>query len=209
MPILRSGGIPAGYPFGKWPRGIHLLYVPGRERGGGGFRGGDDRDQWNEQFCPDGINANAALLVGIGSKDFGGDHPLSGMYLQRKLEQAAFQLAGGSYLAPAQRVEDFLQNISSTADGRCDAYLWARDRSQQFIGLFARLCGGIHAPGNFGHGSEAAWICLSRCGFDWVETRSSAPVRLLREKISSLFPWLVCIPVEKEPDMPEGLCLRL
>ena len=166
MPILRSGGIPAGYPFGKWPRGIHLRMCPGGSVVAAASEEGMTVTNGMSNFARDGINANAALLVGIGPKDFGGDHPLSGMYLQRKLEQAAFQLAGGSYLVRL-RGWKISCKIYLPLDGRCGAYLWARDRSQQFIGLFARLCGGIHAPGNFGHGSEAAWICLSRCGFDW------------------------------------------
>ena len=35
----------------------------------------------------DGVNANSALLVNVVPKDFGSDHPLAGMYFQRKIEQ--------------------------------------------------------------------------------------------------------------------------
>ena len=56
----------------------------------------------------DGRNANAAVLVGVRPEDFGGDHPLAGMYLQRRIEQAAFRCAGGGFRAPCQRVGDFL-----------------------------------------------------------------------------------------------------
>ena len=131
-------------------------------------------------FARDGINANAALLVGIGPKDFGGDHPLSGMYLQRKLEQAAFQLAGGSYLAPAQRVEDFLQNISSTRMGDV-APTYGRgivpsnlsDCLPDFVVESMRQ--GILAMDRKLRGFAYPDAVLTG-----VETRSSAPVRLLR-----------------------------
>ena len=59
-------------------------------------------------FARDGENANAALLVGVQPDDFGSGHPLAGIALQRTLEQKAFALGGGTYRAPAQRVEDFL-----------------------------------------------------------------------------------------------------
>ncbi|MBR4080912.1 MAG: hypothetical protein IKK21_03900, partial [Clostridia bacterium] len=61
-----------------------------------------------------GENANAALLVGVRPEDFGDDHPLAGFVWQRSIEQAAFRAGGGGFLAPAQRVEDFLQDRAST-----------------------------------------------------------------------------------------------
>lgn len=62
-------------------------------------------------------NANSALLVGVEPKDFGGDHPLQGMYWQRELEEKAFQAGGGNYKAPAQLVGDLLKNRASTKLG--------------------------------------------------------------------------------------------
>ena len=65
----------------------------------------------------DGANANAALLVGLKPEDIPGDGPLAGMYWQRAIERAAFEAAGRSYRAPAQRLGDFLdiQSFSQTA----------------------------------------------------------------------------------------------
>lgn len=68
-------------------------------------------------FARNGKNANSALLVGIGPSDFGDVHPLAGMYLQRKLEQRAFELGGKTYAAPVQRVEDFIERRASTRLG--------------------------------------------------------------------------------------------
>lgn len=61
----------------------------------------------------DGENSNAALLVGIDTKDFPSEHPLAGIYYQREIEHKAFKLAGGDYRAPAQLVGDFLKGIES------------------------------------------------------------------------------------------------
>ncbi len=52
-------------------------------------------------------NANAGIVVNVTLADFPG-HPLAGIALQRRLETYAFQLGGGSYEAPAQRLGDFL-----------------------------------------------------------------------------------------------------
>ena len=64
-----------------------------------------------------GENANAALLVTVNPKDFPGDGPLAGMYWQRSIEQAAYAVAGGGYLAPAQTVGDFLADRPSEGPG--------------------------------------------------------------------------------------------
>lgn len=45
-------------------------------------------------YARDGINANAALLVGIGPADFDSEHPLAGMFLQEKIEEQAFPGCG-------------------------------------------------------------------------------------------------------------------
>ncbi|MCR4346215.1 MAG: hypothetical protein NUV55_03260 [Sulfuricaulis sp.] len=62
-------------------------------------------------------NANAGIVVGITPADFGSDHPLAGIALQRQLEEKAFELGGMNYNAPAQLVGDFLAGKPSTAPG--------------------------------------------------------------------------------------------
>ena len=66
-------------------------------------------------FARDLENANSALLVGVGPEDFGSEHPLAGMYLQREIEHKAFLLGGRSSKAPAQLVGDLLDSRASTA----------------------------------------------------------------------------------------------
>ncbi len=69
-------------------------------------------------YCDrDGVNANSALLVTLNPRDFPDDHPLSGMYWQRQIEEAAFRLSG-SYHAPAQRIGDFLSGRPSAGPGK-------------------------------------------------------------------------------------------
>ncbi len=126
-------------------------------------------------------NSNSALLVSVYPDDTGGDL-FGGMYLQRDLEQKAFALGGGDYFAPCQRVEDFM-NKRPTKDlgevkpsylpGVRYANLW--DILPDFVakGLYDAL----------------KELDLKMYGFmlgdallTGVETRSSAPVRLIRDE---------------------------
>lgn len=62
-------------------------------------------------------NANSAIVVGIHPEQDYPGHPLAGIDLQRKLEQAAFTLGGANYHAPAQLIGDFLKGQSSAELG--------------------------------------------------------------------------------------------
>ena len=127
----------------------------------------------------DGENANSALLVGLKPEQFPGEGILAGMYWQRTLEQAAFRCSG-SYLAPAQRIGDFLSGIpSSGPTGVLPSY----EPGVVWTDLHTTLPPQITAP------LAAALPLFGRQlkGFDdpdavltGPETRSSSPVRILR-----------------------------
>ena len=144
------------------------------------------------EFARDGENINGALLVNVTPEDFGTD-PLAGITFQRKLESAAFRLGGGSYAAPAQRVEDFLQRRPSEKAGKvAPTYRPA----VHFTDLHDCL------PAFVAETLEEAIPMLGKKlrGYDdpdailtAVETRSSSPVRILRDEagasaIGGLFP---------------------
>ena len=65
----------------------------------------------------EGENANSALLVTVNPKDFPTDDPLAGMYWQQEIERKAFAVGGGNYCAPAQCVGDFLTGKPSVEAG--------------------------------------------------------------------------------------------
>ncbi len=62
------------------------------------------------------FNANAGIVVGIGPEDYPGD-VLAGIAFQRAWERKAFELGGGTYAAPGQRVGDFLAGRASSSFG--------------------------------------------------------------------------------------------
>jgi len=68
------------------------------------------------QYSRNERNANAGIVVGITPEDYPGD-ALAGIAFQRKWEERAFELGGGNYNAPVQRVGDFLAGRPSTTLG--------------------------------------------------------------------------------------------
>jgi len=145
------------------------------------------------EFARDKENANAALLVGVNSQDFGSAHPLAGMYFQRKLEERAFELGGKNYSAPAQLVGDFLQNKESkSAKSVRPSYepsvTWSKLSALFPPEINKALCQGIIEMGRKLRGFDNPEAVLTG-----VESRSSSPVRIVRDEtfqsnIKGLFP---------------------
>lgn len=142
------------------------------------------------RFARDGENANSALLVDVRPEDFGAPEagPLAGIALQRAVERAAYETArtagGGAYMAPAQTVGAFLAHrtddaalsgasVSPTyARGVCAADLrtclpaFVTDALAEALPAFAKRIGAFGDKGAVMTG---------------VETRSSSPVRIVRD----------------------------
>jgi len=68
------------------------------------------------QYSRDERNANSGIVVGITPEDYPGG-PLAGIDFQRRWEERAFELGGGTYEAPGQLVGDFLAGRPSTEFG--------------------------------------------------------------------------------------------
>ncbi len=68
------------------------------------------------QYERSGKNANSGIVVGITPEDYPGS-PIAGIEFQRRLEEKAFELGGGTYEAPGQLVGDFLSDRASTQLG--------------------------------------------------------------------------------------------
>lgn len=126
-------------------------------------------------------NINGGLLVTVLPSDFGTDHPLGGVFLQEQLEQAAFELGGGNYFAPCQRVEDFLMHRPSAGPGKVvpsytPGVTWTdlhrclpeflTDTLEQAIPMLGKKLQGFDDP-------DAVLTA--------IESRSSSPVRIPRD----------------------------
>ena len=62
--------------------------------------------------------ANSGIVATIQPDEFGSEHPLAGIELQRRYESAAYDLAGRNYLAPIQSVEDFLADRNPASNAK-------------------------------------------------------------------------------------------
>lgn len=131
-------------------------------------------------YAREGINANSALLVQIRRSDFDRGDVLDGVRFQRRIEQAAFQAAGGDYAAPVQRVGDFMAGKPTVKFGEV---LPTYAAGTAMCDLNALLPDYVAAP------MKAALSDMGRrlSGFDHPdalltapETRFSSPVRVLR-----------------------------
>lgn len=132
------------------------------------------------EFARDEINSNSALLVGVSPEDFQSDNPIAGMYFQRDLEQKAFRLGGENYNAPVQRVADFLENKKSTRLGEvlpsiCPNYELCDLNEILPEYVSSSMKQGIQAMGKRLKGFDDGDSVLTG-----VETRSSSPIRILR-----------------------------
>ena len=133
------------------------------------------------EHARDARNSNSALLVGVEPSDFGSDHPLAGFAFQHRMEQAAYRLGGGDYRAPAQLVGDFLGGRASTRWGDVQpSYLPGvtlcdlRECLPTFVS--DSLCAALPIFGRQLYGFDRADAVLTG-----VESRSSSPVRVLRD----------------------------
>lgn len=131
----------------------------------------------------DGLNSNSALAVTVNREDFGNTVEGAIEY-QRRLERAAFAAGGRNYNAPVQTVGDFMSGrlmcepttvMPTYMSGnrytlaRLDTLLpdYITEALRRGIGLFGRRIEGFDA-------SDAV--------LSGVETRTSSPVRMLRDE---------------------------
>ena len=134
-------------------------------------------------FSRDGENANAAIVVGVDSRDFG-ENPIEAIAFQEKIERNAYNLTG-SYRAPAQTLSRFMGDgsISIEQSSVRPTYLPGvidtdfRGIFPDFVGSYLEL--GIRAFGTKIKGFDDENALLTA-----PETRTSSPVRIMRNSES-------------------------
>ncbi len=145
------------------------------------------------EYSRDRLNANSALLVGVRPEDYGSNHPLAGVEFQQKWESRAFEVGGGDYAAPGQLVGDFLANRSSKEAGAVKpSYLpginWGNLVSCLPLYVIKTMREAILEFDN-----KIEGFARSDAVMTGVETRSSSPIRIIRDdnfesNIKGLYP---------------------
>ena len=133
-------------------------------------------------FARDGENANSAVLVNVNIDDYYKNTPLDGMYFQEQLEKNAYKLGGENYNAPVQRLEDFIRNQKSEKIGKVKPTYkpgYTLSNLNEILPDFVSetLKEGIQELDKKMHGFGDGDSILTG-----VETRSSSPVQIIRDK---------------------------
>ncbi len=144
-------------------------------------------------FLRDGENANAAVLVDVKTDDFKSEHPLSGFEFQKELEEKAFQLTNSTYALPAQLVGDFLKGKESkgakSVTPSCNQVVFSDFRKLFDEPFLSDLKEGILLLDQ-----KLKGFAFEESVITAPETRSSCPVRMLRDvqtlesNIQNLYP---------------------
>jgi uncharacterized FAD-dependent dehydrogenase len=129
--------------------------------------------------------ANSGIVVSVDEKDFAyyrSYHALAGMYFQADVEQRACTIAGGTQKAPAQRLVDFVEKRISTTlletsyqPGLTSASLY--EVLPTFVAESLR-------QGFIAFGKKMKGYLTNEAQIVGVESRTSSPVRIPRDKIT-------------------------
>lgn len=126
-----------------------------------------------------GKHANSAIVVAIDEKDYGSNHVLAGMHFQRELEKKAYELCDGKI--PVQFYEDFRNGVVSQDDNAEHSlkgqYAFGNVASIFPDGISKAIVDGME---RFDHNIPG--FAKENPMFCGVESRTSAPVRILRDE---------------------------
>lgn len=131
-------------------------------------------------YARDGKNSNAALIVQVTAADYPEENPLAGVEFQRKIERATYRLGGGKFVAPVQRVEDFLAGKESAKFGEV---LPTYPRGTAFADLSAAFPAAVSAElknAIVGMDRRLKGFACPDALLTAAETRTSSPVRIVR-----------------------------
>lgn len=127
-------------------------------------------------------NANSAILVSVDERDYGKE-PLAGLKFQEMLEEKAFSLTGENNIAPVQTLVDFCHQKITTKLGQVSPsvvnYKLCNLSSLLPQQLYVQLRDAI---GEFD--KKFSNFAMADAILTGIETRSSSPVKILRNKDS-------------------------
>jgi len=135
-------------------------------------------------FARDGENANSAVLVNVTVDDYYKNTPLDGMYFQGDLERKAFQLGGSNYNAPVQRVGDFLSGKVTTEFGKVKPTYMPGVTGTDLNEILPEFVSETLKEGIVELDKKLHGFADDDAILTGVETRSSSPVQITREKDS-------------------------
>jgi len=133
-------------------------------------------------FARDGVNSNSAVLVNVTVDDYYKNTPLDGMYFQEDLEKKAFELGGRNYNAPVQKVGDFFANKVSTEFGKVEPTYMPGVTMANLNEILPDFIAETLKEGIVELDKKLHGFADNDAILTGVETRSSSPVQITRDK---------------------------
>ena len=133
-------------------------------------------------FARDGENANSALLVNVTVEDYYKNSPLDGMYFQEDLEKKAFELGGKNYNAPVQKVGDFLNNKETVQLGKVKPTYMPGVTGADLNKILPQFVSETMKEAIVELDKKLHGFADRDAILTGVETRSSSPVQITRDK---------------------------
>ena len=133
-------------------------------------------------FARDGKNANSAVLVNVTVDDYYKNTPLDGMYFQENLERKAFEVGGSNYNAPAQKVGDFLDGKKTTEFGKVQPTYMPGVTGANLNEVLPEFVSETLKEGIVELDKKLHGFADKDAILTGVETRSSSPVQITRDK---------------------------
>ena len=133
-------------------------------------------------FARDGKNANSALLVNVTVEDYYKNTPLDGMYFQEDLERKAFELGGSNYNAPIQKVGDFIEDKTTTEIGKVKPTYMPGVTGANLNEILPKFVSETLKEGILELDKKLHGFADNDAILTGVETRSSSPVQITRDK---------------------------
>ena len=131
-------------------------------------------------------NANSAVAVSIRCEDYEkeeGSAPLGAIAFQRQIERAAFAAGGKDYYAPVMTMQDFLEGTRTHMRGRvAPSYRDGKVREADFESVFPSFITDSLRYGFRSFGQKISGFDAPDTMLTAAETRTSAPVRILRNR---------------------------
>ena len=130
-----------------------------------------------------GKNANAAVVVSVGGKDFA-DDPRRAIAFQRELEARAYAAgrSAGEYAAPAENIQSFLEGRGQLNIGRVQPTYDRGVAAADLGALLPQELAETLRAGLRAYERKIAGYTAPEAILTGLETRTSSPVRLKREE---------------------------
>ena len=165
----------------KGDRGVYTFCMcPGGQVVAGASEEGGVVVNGMSNYARDGLNSNSAVAVSVNREDYGAT-PMAAIEFQRNIERAAFAAGGSDYSAPIQTLGDFMNGKGGEAPSRIlPTYRDGRVKIARVDNVLPPFISEGLRRGFASFDRKISGFAAPDAIITGVETRTSAPVRILR-----------------------------